>query len=162
MKKLTFDFENLGGLAEIYAIPPSSFKRIRIDYSTDLKYLEVQNRDDIIVIPMFADDTFQFTEEDDYEDGGLLYSISVEGLIPKISVDNQNMISTLEHGQWYILCRDSNDVVHLCGTNDVKMLFKTNKSTGSSVTERNNISFTISNKQSCPSLIIELDDMSDL
>ena len=162
MKKIIFDFENIGGLAEIYAIPPTSFRRIRNDYNTGLKYLEVKNRDDIIVIPMFADDTFIYNEDSDYEDGGLIYTIDIEGIIPKIANDNADILQTLDNKYWYVLCRDNNNVVHFCGTEDVGLIFKSKKTTGTAVTERNGISFTFTNKQSVPSIIVELDDLSDI
>lgn len=35
MREIKFDFNNIGGLAEIYAIPPSDFLRLRHDYNND-------------------------------------------------------------------------------------------------------------------------------
>lgn len=162
MKEITFDFENVGGLAEIYAIPPTSFLRIRNDYVTGKKYLEVKNRDDIIVIPMFPDDSFVFNENKERSEGGDYYELSIEGVIPKQVLVNKDIISTLERGVWYVLCKDNNDVVHLCGTEDVLMTFSTQKTTGTTYIDRNSIAFTFSNKQPTPSDIIEIDNLSDI
>lgn len=162
MKEITFDYENAGGLLEIIAIPPTSFRRVRIDYSTRYKYLEVINRDDIIRIPMFADDSFSFSEDSDYADGGLIYDISIDGIIPKKSQANDSIIHELERGEWYVVALDNNNVVHLCGTDDVLMTFKTQKTTNATYAELNKIAFSFTNKQSKPSQIIQLDKLSDI
>ena len=44
MKVINYDFENIGGLLQMIAIPPTSFLRIRKDYNTGLNYLELRNR----------------------------------------------------------------------------------------------------------------------
>ena len=162
MKEITFDFENVGGLAEIYAIPPTSFIRIRTNYLTDKKYLDVKNRDDIIVIPMFADDTYVFNENKDTDDGGDYYDLSVEGVIPKEVFPNKQIINNLERGQWFVLCQDNNNVVHFCGSEDILMRFNTQKTTGTTYIDRNGIAFSFSCKQPESSEIIELDKLSDI
>lgn len=58
MKVINYDFENIGGLLQVIAIPPTSFLRIRKDYNTGLNYLELRNREDIISIPVYANDTY--------------------------------------------------------------------------------------------------------
>lgn len=41
MKRIDFDFENMGGLAELYAIPPSDVLRLRLITSTILTMLSL-------------------------------------------------------------------------------------------------------------------------
>ena len=63
MKVINYDFENIGGLLQMIAIPPTSFLRIRKDYNTGLNYLELRNREDIISIPVYANDTYIYNED---------------------------------------------------------------------------------------------------
>ena len=35
-----YDFENVGGLLQVIAVPPASFVQIRKDYAAGLNYLE--------------------------------------------------------------------------------------------------------------------------
>ena len=43
MKVINYDFENIGGLLQVIAVPLSSFLQIRRDYIADLNYLELCN-----------------------------------------------------------------------------------------------------------------------
>ena len=162
MKQITFDFDNLGGLAEIYAIPPSSFVRVRQDYIKNRKVLEVKNREDIIAIPMFADDTFSFSEEHKRDDGGDYYQPTIEGVIPKIALENEEIIETLERGEWMVLSQDHNGVVHLSGNEDVLMTFSSNSTTTAAKNTRNQIAFKFECKSAEPSPILFMDDLMDI
>jgi hypothetical protein len=162
MKKITFDFENVGGLMECYAIPLSSFLRIREDYIGQKKVLEVQNRDDIISIPVYMDSSFSFSEKHDWDEGGDSWQPSIEGIIPKDCLENAADIETLERGEWMLLSRDYNGTVRLSGTEDFLLKFTDTKNTGTAATDINQISFTFSGKQDCPSLILDQDDLEDI
>ena len=54
MKKIKFNFENVGGLAEVYAFPPADFLRLRHDYVNDSDSLELRTRDNVIAVPVYA------------------------------------------------------------------------------------------------------------
>lgn len=162
MKKLIFDFENIGGVSRLFAIPPSSFERIRRDYAKKLNYLECKNMADIIEIPIYADSTFYFNEDQSFEAAGDTYSVEIGGVIPKMMMSNASGIECLERGSWYVLLQDMNGEVRLSGDEQVKMKFLTKKSTGNSAVNRNQIAFTFTCRQENPSVYIELDDMSNL
>ena len=85
MKKIEFNFENVGGLAEIYAIPPADLLRLRHDYVGDTYNVELRTRDNIIVIPVFGDRSFVFSEEKGQADGGDYWDVSIEGVIPSVN-----------------------------------------------------------------------------
>ncbi len=154
MKKLNFDFENMGGVIVLYAIPFTSFVRVRKDYPTGLNYLEYRKGQDIIEVPAYADDTFKFIENHTSGDAGDEYSVTIEGVIPKIMMGNAYDIETLERGEWIVLSQDRNGVAHLSGDDNVKMKFTTQKTTGSAAAERNQIAFSFSCVQENPSVII--------
>lgn len=162
MKTINFDFENVGGVRECYAIPPSSFKRIRTDYVNNLNYIELSDRTNIIAIPMYANDTFVFSEEKTIAEGGEYWDVDIEGVIPKLCNMNKSLLATLERGEWMVLSKDNNDVVHLSGSVDVPLRFDDTKSSGTSYTDRNGISFKFIGKQPCESVIIEIDDIDNI
>ena len=155
MKAMHYDFENVGGLLQVIAVPPASFVQIRKDYAAGLNYLELRNREDIVSIPVYANDTYSYNEDKEVNDAGDCWNVSVEGVIPKLSSVNHHLMETLERGLWYVLAVDGNGVVHWCGQEDALMLFNTNKTSGRSVSERNSTSFTFTCIQDEPTSYIE-------
>lgn len=105
MKKIEFNFENVGGLAEIYAFPPDDFLRLRHDYVSGSDSLELLTRDNIIAIPVFGDRSFLFYEEKEQAAGGDYWDLSIEGVIPNINKDNQQLLDTLSRGDWLVVSR---------------------------------------------------------
>ena len=100
MKVINYDFENIGGLLQMIAIPPTSFLRIRKDYNTGLNYLELRNREDIISIPVYANDTYIYNEDKEVNDAGDCWNVSIEGVIPKLSSVNHDG----DAGAWFVVC----------------------------------------------------------
>lgn len=154
MKTINFDFDNLGGLSQLFAVPPGSFVRIRKDYIQKLNYLELRKRDDIISIPVYADDTYMYNEDKETTDAGDSWSVSVEGVVPKNTSVNTEVIEILERGAWYVLAIDSNGEVHWCGQEETLMIFNSQKTSGQSATARNGIIFTFSCVQDEPTVFI--------
>lgn len=154
MKTINLDTDNLGGLLHLYAIPPTSFVRIRKDYVNDLNYLELMQRGDVIDLPVFANDTYVYNEEKTTSDAGDNWHIVIEGVIPRLSPDNQLVIELLERGLWYVVAEDANGEVHLCGQEDAWMLFSSSKTSGQTVTNRNGTSFTFSCVQDEPTIFL--------
>jgi hypothetical protein len=87
-------------------------------------------------------------------DAGDCWNVSVEGVIPKLSSVNHQLMETLERGLWYVLAVDGNGEVHWCGQEDALMLFATNKTSGRAVSERNGTSFTFTCVQDEPTIYI--------
>ena len=101
MKKIKFNFENVGGLAEVYAFPPSDFLRLRHDYVNDSDSLELRMRDNVIAVPVYGDRSFVFSEEKDRADGGDYWDVSIEGVIPNINKENRRLVEWITTG-WFI------------------------------------------------------------
>lgn len=156
MKALTFDYDNLQGIASIYAIPVSSYLRITPDYVDQTLLLELIKREMIITIPVYAGDSFQFSESQSLEDGGDVWEVAITGVIPKRCPLNEKHMNTLERGDWLVLSQDSNGTVTLSGTTDVPLKFTHSRTTGSS-SELNGSHFTFSAKEPDPSLIVSND-----
>ena len=95
MKAMHYDFENVGGLLQVIAVPPASFVQIRKDYAAGLNYLELRNREDIVSIPVYANDTYSYNEDKEVNDAGDCWNVSVEGVIPKLSSVNHHLMETL-------------------------------------------------------------------
>lgn len=162
MVYINFDFNNVGGLAEIYAIPPADVLRIRHDYRRDTYALELKTRDNIIVIPIYGDRSFSFDEQKSTADGGDYWEISIEGVIPKLCQDNSAIIERLERGDWLVLHSDNNGVAHLSGSVDIPLECSSDKTSGDSFTALNGTTLTFSGKQPSPSLVIDLDDLNKI
>ena len=162
MKTLKFDFSNMGGICRMYAIPPSCIRRVRKDYMTGLYYVDFRNYDNIIFIPIYADDTFYFNEDQSFDNPGDGYSINIGGVIPKLMFENTSDISILERGQWYVLFADNNGRVKLAGDDEVRLKFLTHKTTGTRAADRNQIAFTFSSIQENPTIDITPDDIDKI
>lgn len=160
MKTLSFDYDNVSGISLIYAVPVSSFLRMTSDPINESTLVELIKRDAIISIPVYAGDSFVFTEIQSLEDGGEAWQVSIEGIIPTHCRLNERHIRALEQGDWLILSRDSNGIVTLSGTTDVPLKFTHSRTTGTS-SELNGSRFTFSGKESEPSIIIS-NDISNL
>ena len=155
MKTIQFDYDNRPGVSRIYAIPVTSFLRLRKNYVNNTTHLEVKDRDAIIDIPINTL-SFRFTENQTSDEPGETYHPSIEGCIPKLSSVNDKMIRKLERGEWLVLHQDNNGVVHLSGTIAVPLTFLSNKTTGASGEDLNGNSFIFSAITPEPSLIINM------
>ncbi len=157
MKQLTFDQNgNLGGLQCMYAIPVSSFKRIWRDYTNNLNYLRVINRDDIIDIYITENDG-QFKEQ---ADGGV-YKPEVSGIVPKSNPLNQKQLTKLETEYWIVLFRDNNDYWRLAGNEENQLKFIRTDNSGQ-LSSRNQLEFTFTGSQRRACEFIELAEIEDL
>lgn len=162
MKTIKFDFwTNLGGISKIYAIPPSSFFRVRTNYTKGLKYLDLRNTGDIIDI-YCTDETVSFTEEKSQPSAGSLYNPIISGVIPRSNSLNQQQLTRLESGVWLLLFIDNNDNLRLSGNEQNQLVFNRNEATGATLVTRNQITFTFEGFQSQPSCFIEPDEISIL
>ncbi|KAA6352408.1 hypothetical protein EZS27_000358 [termite gut metagenome] len=154
MKSICFDFDNIGGISRLYAIPVSSFVRIRKDYVKNLNYLECRDLFSIIEIPVYTDNTFSFTENQTFDTPGDGYNIEISGIIPKMMPVNSSDIGLLERGEWYVLCEDRNGNVKFSGDENVRLKFTSRKESGAAFIDHNQISFTFSCLQENPSVDI--------
>lgn len=154
MKIINCDFDNIGGLLQIYAVPPASFIRIRKDFVQQLNYLELKQRDEIISIPVYANDTYIYNEDKETTDAGDSWNVNVEGVIPRMRRYNQETIERLERNLWYLVAIDANGEVHWCGQEDALLLFSTQKTSGQSAVDRNGITFSFSCTQDEPTIFI--------
>jgi hypothetical protein len=161
MKNFNIKDDNIGGLLRMYAIPVSSFLRLRNDYVNNQQILEVQDRDSIINIPSLDNQTYSWTEAHDRDEGGDYWEPVIDGIIPGNKIDNQDVIEELERGEWLVLAEDQDGAVYLSGSKDAPMEFTTTRSSGTSYTDRNQISFEFKCRQDHPSLILA-NDMDDL
>ena len=162
MKKIEFDFENVGGLCEIYAVPKGCFRKVGHDWAKGTRTAYLRNREQIIAIPMWADDTFQFVENKDESDGGTYYDVLISGIIPKQEATNEHLVEELERGEWVVLSRDNNGIIRLSGSDEVPLRFNSQKDTGVAFASRNGIGFTFTGKQPVGSIIVDAARLSEV
>lgn len=154
MKTIKLDTDNLGGLLHLYAIPATSFVQILKDYVNNTHRLEITNSDSIIDIPVLSNDTYIYNEENTTSDAGDCWEVSIEGFIPRLSPDNQELIEQLERELWYVVAQDANGELHLCGQEDAWMIFTTSKTSGQSAASRNGTTFVFACTQDSPTIFI--------
>jgi hypothetical protein len=161
MKNFNIKDDNIGGLLRMYAIPVSSFLRIRKDYINNLQTLEVRDRDSIIAIPIMDNQTFGYTQDHDLDEGGDYWEPVIDGIIPGGRQSNEDIVEELERGEWLVMFEDQIGTVHISGTKDIPMKFTTSETSGTSSSDRNQISFEFKCRQNHPPLILT-NDMDDL
>ena len=150
MKQLQFDFDNVPGIDYAYAIPLSSFKRVRHDYAIGRNALEDRDRDNIIRIESF-NDKFSYIEKKTQNDAGDLWDTSIRISVPKLYSANEDLIHQLERNPWLILFRTKNGSIILSGTVDLPLICSSSK------TADNGIELVFSSKQENPSIFVSTD-----
>ena len=154
MIELNFDFSTVGGVANIYAIPLSSYSGVSMNYATGNRYLTLLNTTGVIKIPRFADETFSFEETHGRDEHGDYWDPLVRGVIPNASLDNASVIEELERGEWIVLTVDHNGAVRVCGDGDTRLSFSTTASTGSTYADRNHTAFELRGRLGHPSWVV--------
>lgn len=150
MKKLEFDFDNVPGIDFAFAIPVTSFKRIRNDYTLGSRALEVRNREDIIQLESY-NDRFSFQEKKSLADGGDVWDVTLKIVVPKLFAPNEELVHQLERNVWLILFRDKNGNILLSGTTDIPLSCSSTKTTDSGV------ELIFSAKEQNPSIFVSTD-----
>lgn len=155
MKQYDESTDQRGGIAYLYAIPLSSFLRYRHDYLTGLDHPELQQRNNIIQIPV-CNDT-QWSEEEKMTSGGHLYTIKITGTLKKGGRIGPHLLRELECGSWMVLHIDTLGICRMSGTEEVPLRFERTGQTGSSPSGQNQLSFTFSGSQPSPSVVCSVD-----
>ena len=153
MKILIFDFDNLHGIANMYAIPVACVTKCVRNPMTGDVILTLTNSDDVIEIPIYQGDSFKTEEVHQLADGGDCWDVKVSGIIPKRCALNETVIQKLERGEWMVLAQDANGVIVMYGSTEVPLKFTHSRSSGSSG-ELNGSAFVFSAKESAPSMVL--------
>ena len=160
MKAIQFDFFNIGGIRKMYAIPPTSIRRIWQEYNKGLTYLSLLRRQDIIDL-YIVEDSAEFTEDEKLTPAGPQYAIEIPGIIPKNHLPNQKTLIDLDFGRWCVLFQDNNDIVRLAGNEENQLRFERKSKTGTLQT-RNQIEFSFLGMLSEPCYFIDLDMIENI
>ena len=155
MRRISFDFDNVGGLLDVKAYPSEMYAELKRNYATGMSTFTPEDDSRAIAIPMYAGDTFQFSEQKDVADNGVYYSTEVAGIIPKLDPDNDELMEELDRGEWICVVRDNNGQLRLVGSSETPLRFDSGKDTGVSFTSRNNVKFAFKGKCAMPSVVLE-------
>ena len=153
MKTLIFDFDNVHGIATMYAVPATAVSKCVRNPMTGDVILRLTDSDNVIEIPTYQGDRFKTEEVHQLTDGGDCWDVKISGIIPKRCALNETVIQKLERGEWIVLAQDANGVIVIYGTTDVPLKFTHSRSSGSSG-ELNGSAFTFSAKESAPSMVL--------
>ncbi len=153
MIRVNQNVDSLGGISRFIAIAPSSFRRIRKDYSRGKNYLEIIPDDNVLEIP---DSFFTHTvnEERQMTDEGYLYKVTCTGVLAS-SADNEKISDRLQHGQWYLLSVDSLGNGRFFGDGEQTLFFSSTADSGTSASDRSKISFQFVGEFSKPPIILD-------
>ena len=83
MKTLIFDFDNVHGIANMYAVPAAAVSKCERNPMTGDVILRLTGSDDVIEIPTYQGDHFKTEEVHQLTDGGDCWDVKVSGIIPK-------------------------------------------------------------------------------
>lgn len=155
MRRITFDYDNVGGLLDVVAYPSSMFSELKKNYATLFSTFQPNDDSGAIAVPMYADGTFQFTEQKETADNGVYYDTEIAGIIPKLEPVNDALIEELDRGEWICLIKDNNDQLRLVGSSETPLRFDSGKDTGVTFTSRNNVKFSFKGKCAMPSVVLE-------
>lgn len=157
MQTIKFEFDNIGGIQNVYAIPADVFIGININYSTLLRTLSLTGTDRVVKIPVYADESFSFDEPHGRDEHGDYWQPSLSGIIPAASANNAGLIEQLERGEWIVVHVDQNGVRRISGDEDTPLTFESNATTGRMYTDINGCSFTFTGKLGHPSYLVDFD-----
>lgn len=135
-----------GGLAYIYAIPPGSLRRVRVDYASGDLFPEFRDRAGIIRLPVLESraEGCRFVETHEWTESGDAYTVEVSGRFPPPGKGGEAVIRMLERGKWLVLHTDANGQTRLSGTEDIPLKFTREADTGAAPGETNGVRFTFS------------------
>ena len=153
MKTLIFDFDNVHGIANMYAVPATAISKCVRNPMTGDVILILTDSDNVIEIPTYQGDRFKTEEVHQLADGGDCWEVKISGIIPKRCALNETVIQKLERGEWLVLAQDANGEIVIYGTTDVPLKFTHSRSSGSSG-ELNGSAFSFSAKESAPSMVL--------
>lgn len=160
MKEIGFDYENMGGVSVLWAVPRAAVRRVRVSGCVDgvLVYrLELLSRRDVVRMPVVADGTFALTEKKGHAKGGDYWDVDVTGVIPKWDGGTGAVVDVLDRGEWLVVVRDNNGVVRLLGSRGVALRFESERSTGVLPSDRNGVTFHFKGRQPRASLVLGMD-----
>ena len=122
-----FDFDNVSGIAHIYAIPAEDVLAITVNPLTGLYRIALKKADGVIVIPTHAQEATSFEEPQEDDDGTPQYNVSISVFFPRFV--NPLIEQTLERGSWLVAHQDANGDILLSGTTDIPLLFRSHRQT---------------------------------
>lgn len=159
---MTLQFDNRGGIAYMYALPPTSLVRVRKNFFTkETLTPEFVNRGDILQIPVYAGAEFRYTEKKQYTEDGVMYYVEVSGVIPHHYIERQ-VIDKLARKGWLVVFCDKRGIVMLSGTQNIPLQFLYDDDSGSKESDTNGIRFTFSGMEAIPSIECDQVDILSL
>ena len=129
MKQLNKPSDNLGGLLQIWAVPPDD---ITISINT-ANFKTTAN-----IIEMYCSPgSISFTEKESQEKYGLGYKNELNAFIPKDSPETQAIINDMIGRKWVVIMLDQNEQFKVAGTPEIPLRVAFDLDTGADTADRN-------------------------
>lgn len=138
----------------MWAVARAGVLGFTCDWVTGAVHLELGTGAEVIRIPVFADETFSFSEVHGTDENGEWWEPTVTGVIPKRTLGNSRLIERLERGEWLLISEDGNGELRVSGSLSSSMWFSTDGSTGSAFADRNGVTFTATCRQQHPTRLL--------
>ena len=159
---MKLQFDNRGGIAYMYALPPECLNRIRRNFGDDDTFSpEFVKSEKMIKVPCYAGSSHKFVEKKTLGEDGESYSLEISGVVPA-HLMARNELKKLSKGRWLVVFQDKMGEIRMSGTKEIPLYFDYNDETGGQVTELNGYKFSFVAKQAKPSLVCVQVDLRSL
>lgn len=141
MRTITVAHDNVGGVHRVVLINVNNVETIVTHgINADLVVNRIQ---EMIELPVEANDTFVFDENCLASEAGKCWDVKIQGFVPTSVDENRAIIDELVSNQWLALLTDNNGSYRLAGDQEVPLTFTYNYSTGQ-LAGRNGFSVNLS------------------
>ncbi len=148
MKTINKQYENMGGLLKLWAIPPAdvSVSGDQVTINTDANMISIHVKED----------SGSFDEDLSRSFTGSSYKVELKATVPCDTKETLALISELERKNKYlVIYLDGNGNYKLAGTKDVPLRFLAKATTGNTPSTLNRYDLTFSGIQLSRAVIIQ-------
>lgn len=148
-----FTGDNLGGIAKLWAIPPTYIISI-LSIGNNMSQVQFSSTNNVYEI-YFTFETSPFSESKQQTKAGIIYKPQITGIIPKNTPEIQQHIEYLERRKWMVIYEDQNGYFKLLGAKNALMTFDGNLNIPEEIKGLNKTMFTFKGEVPSRGLFIE-------
>lgn len=119
---------NIGGIAQMVAIPVEAFRSKKVNPQTGKASLTLNSLDRCIDIECNGQENY--SDQQTSTDDGILYHHLVQGVIFSEQIAHERILPVLQNGAWLVLVKTRNGQSFLLGTPQVPLTFTSSDRSG--------------------------------